>query len=63
MNNMNENEFIERNAQRDFELIVYANRQICKAEIMMWVSLVLPTVAVFGVIVALAFATQFLSGL
>ena len=59
---MTEDEFLDKNAQRDFELIVYANRQICKAEIMMWVSLVLPTVAVFGVIVALALAAQFLSG-
>lgn len=59
---MTENEFIEKNTQRDLELIAYANRQIWKAEIMMWVSLVLPTVAVFGVIVALALAAQFLSG-
>lgn len=59
---MTEDEFLEKNARRDFELIAYANRQIWKAEIMMWVSLVLPTIAVFGVIVALAFAAQFLSG-
>ena len=59
---MTENEFIEKNTQRDFELIAYANRQIWKAEIMMWVSLVLPTVAVSGVIVALALAAQYLSG-
>ena len=51
---MTEDEFLEKNARRDFELIAYANLQIWKAEIMMWVSLVLPTVAVFGVIVALA---------
>ena len=60
---MTENEFIEKNTQRDFELIAYANRQIWKTEIMMWVSLVLPTVAVFGVIAALAFMAQFFSGL
>lgn len=59
---MTENEFIEGNTQRDFELIAYAKRQIRKAEIMIWVSLLLPTITVFGVIVALAFAAQFLSG-